>query len=79
MVAFFFGLKAAVLAIVLQAVHRVGSRALKSQAMLVLAALAFLGIFFLGVPFPLIGCKGRVAANIDQDRRRGCSNRPVQV
>ncbi len=52
--ALFFGLKAAVLAIVLQAVHRVGSRALKSSAMLVLAALAFLGIFFLGVPFPLI-------------------------
>src|SRR5712671_2420645 len=52
--ALFFGLKAAVLAIVLQAVHRVGSRALKSRAMLVLAALAFIGIFFLGVPFPLI-------------------------
>src|SRR5947209_6587696 len=52
--ALFFGLKAAVLAIVLQAVHRVGSRALKSRAMLVLAGLAFVGIFFLGVPFPLI-------------------------
>ncbi len=52
--ALFFGLKAAVLAIVLQAVHRVGSRALKSQPMLVLAVLAFIGIFFLGVPFPLI-------------------------
>src|SRR6266481_6317068 len=52
--ALFFGLKAAVLAIVLQAVHRVGSRALKSRPMLVLAALAFIGIFFLGVPFPLI-------------------------
>src|SRR2546421_9005145 len=50
--AFFFGLKAAVLAIVLQAVHRVGSRALKSRAMLVLAAAAFIGIFLLGVPFP---------------------------
>src|SRR5215471_14466901 len=37
----FFGLKAAVLAIVLQAVQRVGSRALKSQAMLLLAGLAF--------------------------------------
>src|ERR1700693_612096 len=48
------GLKAAVLAIVLQAVHRVGSRALKSRAMLALAGLAFIGIFFLGVPFPLI-------------------------
>src|SRR5256885_316188 len=52
--ALFFGLKAAVLAIVLQAVHRVGSRALKSRSMVVLAALAFVGIFFLGVPFPLI-------------------------
>jgi chromate transporter len=39
---------------VLQAVHRVGSRALKSRAMLVLAGLAFIGIFFLGVSFPLI-------------------------
>src|SRR6266566_7867576 len=52
--AFFFGLKAAVLAIVLQAVRRVGSRALKSRAVLVLAAAAVFGIFFLGVPFPLI-------------------------
>src|SRR6266478_140907 len=52
--ALFFGLKAAVLAIVLHAVHRVGSRALKSRPMLALAALAFIGIFFLGVPFPLI-------------------------
>ena len=52
--ALFFGLKAAVLAIVLHAVHRVGSRALKSRSMLGLAALAFIGIFFLGVPFPLI-------------------------
>jgi chromate transporter len=53
-VSLFFGLKAAVLAIVLQAVHRVGSRALKSWPMIALAALAFLGIFFLAVPFPLI-------------------------
>ncbi len=52
--ALFFGLKAAVLAIVLQAVHRVGSRALKSRPMLLLAVLAFIGIFFIGVPFPLI-------------------------
>jgi chromate transporter len=52
--AFFFGLKAAVLAIVLQALHRIASRALKGWPMLVVAALAFIGIFFLGVPFPLI-------------------------
>jgi chromate transporter len=52
--ALFFGLKAAVLAIVLQAVMRIGSRALKSRVMLGLAATAFVLIFFLGVPFPLI-------------------------
>jgi chromate transporter len=52
--ALFFGLKAAVLAIVLHAVHRVGSRALQSRPMIALAALAFIGIFFFGVPFPLI-------------------------
>src|SRR4029077_10201011 len=40
--ALFFGLKAAVLAIVLQAVHRVGSRALKSGPMIALALLAFI-------------------------------------
>jgi chromate transporter len=52
--AFFFGLKAAVLAIVLQALHRIASRALKGRAMLTVAALAFIGIFFFGAPFPLI-------------------------
>jgi chromate transporter len=52
--ALFFGLKAAVLAIVLQVVHRVGSRALKSGAMIALALLAFVAIFFSHLPFPLI-------------------------
>ena len=52
--ALFFGLKAAVLAIVLFAVYRVGSRALKSGAMIALAALAFVAIFFSHVPFPVI-------------------------
>jgi len=52
--ALFFGLKSAVLAVVLQAVIRVGSRALKNRLMVGLATAAFVGIFFLGVPFPLI-------------------------
>ncbi len=50
----FFGLKAAVLAVVLQAVVRVGSRALRNNVMRGLAAVAFLAIFLLGAPFPLI-------------------------
>ncbi|MBB5714863.1 chromate efflux transporter [Sphingomonas aerophila] len=52
--ALFFGLKAAVLAVVLQAVVRIGSRALKTGAARALAALAFVLIFFLNAPFPLI-------------------------
>ena len=50
----FFGLKAAVLAIVLQAVIRIGKRALKGPVMVGLAAAAFVAIFFLAMPFPLI-------------------------
>src|SRR5688572_8083015 len=53
-VALFFGLKAAVLAIVVEAVFRIGKRALKNGIMIGLAAAAFMGIFFLGVPFPVI-------------------------
>src|SRR5438046_4382169 len=48
----FFGLKAAVLAIVIQAVVRVGSRALRNNVLRGLAAAAFVAIFFLRVPFP---------------------------
>jgi chromate transporter len=53
-VALFFGLKAAVLAIVIEAVVRIGRRALRNRVMVALAALAFIGIFFLDVPFPII-------------------------
>jgi chromate transporter len=52
--ALFFGLKAAVLAIVIQAVFRVGKRALRNRIMIALAASAFIAIFFFAVPFPVI-------------------------
>src|SRR5436190_3623624 len=52
--ALFYGLKPAVLAIVASAVIRIGSKALKNEVMWSLAVLAFLGIFFLKVPFPII-------------------------
>src|SRR3954463_3585092 len=52
--ALFFGLKAAVLAVVLDAVVRIGRRALKNGAMIALAAAAFVAIFFMGIPFPII-------------------------
>ena len=52
--ALFFGLKAAVLAIVLEAVVRIGRRALKNNVMRAIAAVAFVAIFFYSVPFPII-------------------------
>ncbi len=50
----FFGLKAAVLAIVVQAVLRIAKRALKNNVMVAIAVLAFAAIFLFDVPFPLI-------------------------
>jgi chromate transporter len=50
----FFGLKAAVLAIVVQAVVRVGRRALKNRAMQAIALASFVAIFLFGAPFPAI-------------------------
>lgn len=52
--ALFFGLKAAVLAIVFHGVSRIAKRALGNNAMRALAAAAFVLIFFLGAPFPAI-------------------------
>jgi chromate transporter len=52
--ALFFGVKAAVLALVLEAVVRVSKRTLKNPVMYTVAALAFVAIFFFDVPFPLI-------------------------
>jgi len=52
--ALFFGLKAAVLAVVIEAVLRIGKKVLKNPLMVVLAALAFVAIFVLRAPFPWI-------------------------
>jgi len=49
-----FGIKAAVLVIVVEALIRIGRRALKSQLLVALAALGFIGICFFALPFPLI-------------------------
>ncbi|WP_426959596.1 chromate efflux transporter [Muricoccus radiodurans] len=52
--ALFFGLKCAVLVLVVEALIRIGRRALHGTASWVLAGLAFLALFALGVPFPLV-------------------------
>jgi chromate transporter len=50
----FYGLKPAVVAVVVEAVARIGKRALKNRVMVAIAAAAFVGIFFFEVPFPFI-------------------------
>ncbi len=53
-VALFLGIKSAVLVIVIEALLRIGRRALKGAEHWAIAALGFAGIFFLALPFPLI-------------------------
>ncbi|ESX47129.1 chromate efflux transporter [Mesorhizobium sp. C416B] len=52
--ALFFGIKAAVLAVVVEAVLRIGKRALKNRVMMAIAVAAFLAIHVIRLPFPLI-------------------------
>jgi len=59
--AIFFGAKAAVLAVVIEAVLRVGRRALKNWVMVALAAASFVAIFFFAAPFPaIVVCAGLI-------------------
>ena len=50
----FYGIKPAVVAVVLFAAWRIGSRALKNEVLIGIAALAFVGIFVFGIGFPWI-------------------------
>lgn len=52
--AFFYGLKPAVVAIVAEAVIRIGKKSLKNATLVTLASLSFIGIYFLNIPFPAI-------------------------
>ena len=50
----FYGIKPAVTAIVIQAAHRIGGRALKNRWLWGIAGASFVAIFALNVPFPAI-------------------------
>jgi chromate transporter len=52
--ALFFGVKAAVVALVAEALHRIGMRALKGPLDLAVAAAAFLALAVFGAPFPVV-------------------------
>jgi len=54
MAGLFFGLKCAVLVLVVEALLRIARRALKGKAAYLMAAVAFIGLFLLKIPFPLI-------------------------
>jgi chromate transporter len=70
--ALFFGVKAAVLAIVVEALLRIGRRVLKNRTMVGLAAAAFVAMFALGAPFPLVvlgaGLVGLIGGRVDPGR-----------
>ena len=50
----FYGIKPAVTAIVLQAAHRIGSRALRNEMLWAIAAASFVALFVLDAPFPAV-------------------------
>lgn len=52
--ALFYGLKPAVLAVVIMAVFRIAAKALKTPYLMLLAGLAFIAMFFYQAPFPLV-------------------------
>lgn len=71
--ALFYGIKAAVLVIVVEALLRVAKKALSQRAHWLIAALAFVGIFFLSIPYPMIvlmaGLFGWFMGTVDMDRK----------
>jgi chromate transporter len=50
----FYGIKPAITAIVVQAAHRIGTRALRNNTQWAIAAAAFVAIFAFNIPFPII-------------------------
>ncbi|MBI5740739.1 MAG: chromate efflux transporter [Nitrospirae bacterium] len=70
--AFFYGLKPAVVAIVAEAVIRIGRKSLKRGLLVSLASLSFISIYFLKVPFPAIvfsaGIIGYIGAGFSNSR-----------
>src|SRR4051812_30880645 len=59
-----YGIKAAVLVIVVEALVRIGRRALKTRFLMGVAAAAFIGIFFFAIPFPLIVLAAALAGSL---------------
>jgi chromate transporter len=71
----FYTIKPAVVAVVLFAAWRIGSRAIKNEVLLAIAALAFIGIFFLKIDFPWIvlgaGILGAIGGKLAPTKFKG--------
>ena len=76
--ALFLGVKAAVIIIVIEALLKVAKRALHLPEHWVIAALAFIGIFLLALPFPLL-IVAAAAFGFMRARREAVDEQPVRV
>jgi chromate transporter len=72
----FFGIKAAVLAIVLSAVWRLSRRVLHQRLLLVIALASFLSSFVFGVPFPLVVAGAALAGYLFSGSGEGTGDAP---
>ena len=77
--AIFFGIKAAVLAVVVEAVVRIGKRALKTPAAVAIAALAFLALFVFSAPFPLVIAAAALAGSLGVRLQPSAAAGPLAV
>jgi chromate transporter len=75
--ALFFGLKPAVAAIVAEAVLRIGKKSLKNNALVVIAALSFITIYFFNTPFPIIVLVAGIIGYVMNTRLTGATPSPV--
>lgn len=75
--ALLYGLKPAVMAIVAEAVLRIGKKSLKSNSLVLLAALSFIAIYFINVPFPVIVFGAGIIGYLLNKRLTGSSKAPV--
>jgi chromate transporter len=71
------GIKAAVLVIVVEALIRIGRRALKTRLLVAVAGAAFVGIFFLDLPFPLIVVLAGLIGFFTEPSRQLTASQPI--
>ena len=67
--ALFYGLKPAVMAVVVAAVVRIGKKALRNEILILIAAAAFVALFFLQIPFPFVVIGAALAGWLGGRRR----------